>query len=317
MWATASRVAIGLLVLCGTPGLALAASINLVLPFPPAGAVDQLARDLTPSLVQSLSEPVVVVNKPGAGGMVAIQATLAERPGERNYLIAHTGLLSLNPYLFRQPAQRQATERLQPVALLAQAPLLLLVRADSGIKTLDDLRALGKQRRLRFGSAGIGTVAHLAGAQLAQNLGVQADHIPYRGAAAALTDLAGGEVDFIFDLLVGSGPLIADGRVLPVAVAADRRLEQAEQIPTLTELGQPLRFSSWWGVVAPRQTPAADLTAMQSALVKAMDQAQMRARLLSKGMIVDVRTGAAFEQFIAAESRKYEPLIRRLDIRLD
>lgn len=317
MCATMLRMGAGILLLCLYPLAALAASINLVLPFPPAGAVDQLARDLAPSLTRQLAEPVVVMNKPGAGGMSAIQATLAQRAGEQNFLIAHTGLLSLNPYLFHGAEQQKAAERLKPVALLAQAPLLLLVRADSGLSSLDDVRTLGQQRRLRYGSAGIGTVAHLAGAQFSRDLGLEADHVPYRGAAQALTDLATGEVDFMFDLLVGSAPLLAEGRLRALAVASDERLAQADRIPTLAELGQPLAFSSWWGLVAPREAPDAAVAAMQDAVVQAMAQADIRARLEAKGMLVDIRTGQDFEQFIQAQSRLYGPMIQRLAIRLD
>lgn len=317
MNATTLWIRKAILLLCMMPLAAGAASINLILPFPPAGAVDQLARDLAPLLSRQLSEAVVVMNKPGAGGMGAIQATLAQRAGEQNFLLAHTGLLSLNPFLFRAADQQKAAERLKPVALLAQAPLLLLVRADSGISSLDELRAVGQQRRLRYGSAGIGTVAHLAGAQLAQDLGVEADHIPYRGAAQALTDLAGGEVDFLFDLLVGSAPLLSDGRLRALAVASDARLEQIDRVPTLTELGRPLVFSSWFGVVAPRDASDPETAAMRAALVQAMGQTEIRDRLSAKGMVVDVRTGPDFESFIQAQSSLYGPMIQRLDIRLD
>ena len=317
MNATTLWIRKAMLLLCLMPLVSGAASINLVLPFPPAGAVDQLARDLAPLLSRQLSEPVVVMNKPGAGGMSAIQATLAQRAGEHNFLLAHTGLLSLNPFLFRAADQQKAAERLKPIALLAQAPLLLLVRADSGITSLDELRAVGQQRPLRYGSAGMGTVAHLAGAQLAQDLGLEADHIPYRGAAQALTDLAGGEVDFLFDLLVGSAPLLSEGRLRALAVASDARLEQADRVPTLTELGHPLVFSSWFGVVAPRDASDQATAAMQAALVQAMGQTEIRDRLSAKGMVVDVRTGPDFEAFIQAQSSLYGPMIQRLDIRLD
>ncbi len=317
MNATTLWIRKAMLLLCLVPLATWAGSINLVLPFPPAGAVDQLARDLAPSLSRQLGEPVVVMNKPGAGGMAAIQATLAQRAAEQNFLVAHTGLLSLNPFLFHAAEQQKATERLKPVALLAQAPLLLLVRADSGISSLDDLRAAGQQGRLRYGSAGIGTVAHLAGAQLAQDLGVEADHIPYRGAAQALTDLAGGEVDFMFDLLVGSAPLLSDGRLRALAVASEARLEQVDRVPTLAELGRPLVFSSWFGVVAPRDASDQETAAMQTALVQAMGQSEIRDRLSAKGMVVDVRTGPDFEAFTQAQSRLYGPMIQRLDIRLD
>ncbi len=317
MSTTSLRMLLGVLLMCLIPLAAWAGSINLVLPFPPAGAVDQLARDLEKPLARYLGEPVVVLNKPGAGGMVAIRATLTKRAGEQNFLMAHTGLLSLNPFLFRSADQRMAAEQLKPVMLLAQAPLLLLVRADSGLTSLEDLRAAGQQRRLRYGSAGIGTVAHLAGAQFAHDLGVESDHIPYRGAIQALTDLVGGEVDFMFELLVGSSSLLSDGRLRALAVAADSRLAQVEQIPTLAELGQPLVFSSWFGVVAPRDMSEHDMAAMQAALALAMEGDGMSDKLASKGMVVDLRAGVDFENFIQAQSRLYGPMIQRLGIQLD
>lgn len=317
MSTTSLRTLLGVLLMCLIPLAAWAGSINLVLPFPPAGAVDQLARDLEKPLARYLGEPVVVLNKPGAGGMVAIRATLTQRAGEQNFLMAHTGLLSLNPFLFRSADQRMAAEQLKPVTLLAQAPLLLLVRADSGLTSLEDLRAAGQRRRLRYGSAGIGTVAHLAGAQFAHDLGVESDHIPYRGAIQALTDLVGGEVDFMFELLVGSSSLLSDGRLRALAVAADSRLAQVEQIPTLAELGQPLVFSSWFGVVAPRDMSEHDMTAMQAALALAMEGDGMSDKLASKGMVVDLRAGVDFENFIQAQSRLYGPMIQRLGIQLD
>ncbi len=311
------RILLGALLMCSVSLGAWAGSINLVLPFPPAGAVDQLARDLEKPLARYLGEPVVVLNKPGAGGMVAIRATLAQRAGEQNFLMAHTGLLALNPFLFRSADQRMAAEQLKPVMLLAQAPLLLLVRADSGLSSLEDLRAVGQQRRLRYGSAGIGTVAHLAGAQFAHDLGVEADHIPYRGAAQALTDLVGGEVDFMFELLVGSSSLLGEGRLRALAVASDSRLTQAERVPTLIELGQHLVFSSWFGVVAPRSMSDQEMTAMRAALAQAMGVDGMSEQLRKKGMVVDLRAGVDFENFIEAQSQFYGPMIQRLGIRLD
>lgn len=293
--------------------------IRWVVPYPAGGGSDFLARTIGQQLSQQISQPVTVDNKPG--GNTAIAASEVARSAADGYTIlsADNGTMVFNSALYSKLTYNPEKD-LTPVTLMGRFPMILVVGPNSDVKDTKDFVAKAKATpgKLSYGSAGAGSPHHLAMELLKVNSGLHMVHIPYRGAAPALTDLAGGQVNaMMVDLAAGAG-FIKGGKVRPLAVANATRLPQLPDVPTFAELGfKGVEASAQVGIVAPANTPADTVAALQKQVATAIQQPAIRQKLIDFGIEPVGSTPQQYAELIRTEVQRWHQLIREQKISLD
>lgn len=293
--------------------------IRWVVPYPAGGGSDFLARTIGQQLSQQISQPVTVDNKPG--GNTAIAASEVARSAADGYTIlsADNGTMVFNTALYSKLTYNPEKD-LTPVTLMGRFPMILVVGPNSDVKDAKDFVAKAKAApgKLSYGSAGAGSPHHLAMELLKVNSGLHMVHIPYRGAAPALTDLAGGQVAaMMVDLAAGAG-FIKGGKVRPLAVANPTRLPQLPDVPTFAELGfKGVEASAQVGIVAPANTPADTVAALQKQVATAIQQPAIRQKLIDFGIEPVGSTPQQYAELIRTEVQRWHQLIREQKISLD
>ena len=293
------------------PGLALAQSwpsksIRLVVPFPPGGLIDIMARLVAPKLAQELGQPVVIDNKPGAGGNLGA-AEVARASADGYTLLMASPPLTISPALY--PSMPYKPEQIAPVGLVGRVPNVLLVNPKSGINSVADLIARAKRQpgRMNYASNGNGTSLHLSAELLKSSTGTFITHIPYRGAAAAVTALMAGEIDMMFENLPSVLGQIQGGAVKALAVTTKQRSKALPAVATLAELGFPdFDVSSWYGLAAPAGMPAALVASLEQALQKLMRDPEIIKTMESRGADLGFLGAAAMGSFMAADAAKWK-----------
>ena len=293
------------------PGMALAQSwpskpIRLVVPFPPGGLIDIMARLVAPKLAQELGQPVVIDNKPGAGGNLGA-AEVARAPADGYTLLMASPPLTISPALY--PNMPYKPEQIAPVGLVGRVPNVLLVNPKSGINSVADLIARAKRQpgRMNYASNGNGTSLHLSAELLKSSTGTFITHIPYRGAAAAVTALMAGEIDMMFENLPSVLGQIQGGAVKALAVTTKQRSKALPAVATLAELGFPdFDVSSWYGLAAPAGMPAALVASLEQALQKLMRDPEIIKAMESRGADLGYLGAAAMGSFMAADAAKWK-----------
>jgi tripartite-type tricarboxylate transporter receptor subunit TctC len=293
------------------PSLALAQAwparpIRLIVPFPPGGLIDNMARLVGPRLAQELGQPVVIDNKPGAGGNLgAAEAARAQADGYT--LLMASPPLTISPALYASLPYKP--EQIAPVCLLGRVPNVLLVNPKSGINSVAELLARARREpgKMNYASNGNGTSLHLSAELFKSTAGVFITHIPYRGAAAAVTGLITGEVDMMFENLPSVLGQIQGGTVKALAVTSSRRSKTLPAVPTLVEQGMPaFDVSAWYGVAAPAGTPAAVIAAVEQALQKVLREPEVTRAMESRGADVGFLAAAPMGAFMAADAAKWK-----------
>lgn len=293
--------------------------IRWVVPYPAGGGSDFLARTIGQQLSQQISQPVTVDNKPG--GNTAIAASEVARSAADGYTIlsADNGTMVFNTALYSKLTYNPEKD-LTPVTLMGRFPMILVVGPNSDVKDAKDFVAKAKAApgKISYGSAGAGSPHHLAMELLKVNSGLHMVHIPYRGAAPALTDLAGGQVAaMMVDLAAGAG-FIKGGKVRPLAVANPTRLPQLPDVPTFAELGiKGVEASAQVGIVAPANTPAETVAALQKQVATAIQQPAIRQKLIDFGIEPVGSTPQQYAELIRTEVQRWHQLIREQKISLD
>jgi tripartite-type tricarboxylate transporter receptor subunit TctC len=294
--------------------------IRMLVPYPPGGITDVLTRSLAELMRKELGQPVIVENKPGANTALAAQA-LATAPADGyTVMMAAAATVVMNP-LLNAKLGYDPTRDFTPVGRIAETPLVLVVRADSPARTLADLLAAAKARpaEASFASTGIGSTLHLAGELLQSETGTQILHVPYKGSAPALNGVLGGETQFMIDSVGSSIPLIKGGKLRAVAVTSAKRLPALPDVPTVAESGVPgFDVSTWFGLLVPKQTPAAIVNRLNAAVAVAVRDPAFRSQFEAVGLIVPPPIDpATFAHFIQAETAKWGPLIKAKHITLE
>jgi len=289
----------------------------LVVPFPPGGLIDNMARLLGPRLSQELGQPVVIDNKPGAGGNLG--AGEASRAAADGYtLLMASPPLTINPALYKKlPYQ---PEQIAPVGLLGRVPNVLMVNPNSNIQTVAELSARIKARpgQLNFASNGQGTSLHLSAELYKSKGGLFVTHIPYRGAAAAMTALMANEVDMMFDNLPSALGQIQAGKLKALAVTTPQRSSVLPQVPTMAEAGLAgYQVSAWFGLAAPAGLPAAVQMRLEQALERIAKQPDFMAALQKQGAEPAWLDGKGLASFMQADTAQWKTVADYARIQLD
>jgi tripartite-type tricarboxylate transporter receptor subunit TctC len=291
-----------------------ARAIHLVVPYAPGGPVDISARLLAPQLQQALGQPVVVENKPGAGGNIGADFVAKSAADGYTLVMGAIATHAINPALYSNFPYDPVRD-FRHVALIVQVPNVLVVNNDVPTSNVAELIALAKSKpgRLDFASGSSGSTGHLAGELFKQLTGTYMVHIPYKGSAPASADLFAGRVHLMFDNLASALPSIRAGRVRALAVTTARRTAFLPQLPTLEESGlKGFDMTTWWGVMAPARTPDAVVNRLAAETAKAIDSPSLKERLSAMGSdSPSVRTPEQFTQFVDRECRVYGELVKR------
>lgn len=309
---------------CGLMFAALAAPaqaypdkpIRIIAPFPAGGLVDVLARAVGDEMSKSLGQPVIVENKPGAGGNLGAAMVANAAPDGYTLMMTSPGIQSINQFLYKE-MPFDPDKAFTPISLIADMPMLVLVHPKTNIKTLKDLIAAGKANpeKLNFGSAGIGTTGHLGQELLVYTAGIKVKHVPYRGAAPAVNDLLGGHLDGVVDNPPIVMAHIKSGALIALAVAGPERLAALPDVPTAKEAGLPAwQASSWFGLMAPAGTPADIVKKLNAEVAKAVRQPSMQRFVGESGMKVVSNSPEEFAKLILDERKKWGEIIKAAKI---
>lgn len=293
--------------------------IKIIAPFPAGGVVDVLARSLGDELSKSLGQPVIVENRPGAGGNIGADAVAKAAPDGYTLMMSSPGIQSINQFLYKKMPFDPATA-FQPISLVADMPMLVVLGSTSKFNDLKALITAAKAEpgKINFGSAGYGTTGHLGMELLAYTAGMKLQHTPYKGAAPAVNDLLGGHIDGVVDNPPTVMPYIKAGTLRPLAVASGHRLPALPDVPTSAEAGLPeWQVSSWFGLVAPAKTPPAIIDRLNAEVRKAIAQPSMRKLSADLGLVLVGDTPAEYEALVVSERKKWGALIAEAKITLD
>jgi len=303
------RLAAGLLALAAADARA-DSTTSLVVAFPAGGPADSLARVVAAQLEKELKHPVLVENKPGGNGAIAATYVARARPDGQTLFLSSVGAISINPSLYPKLIYDPAKDFV-PVSLLVSVPEVLVVGPGSPDQDAKAFVARAKGDGLSMASSGVGSMPHMAIVQLKLVTGSNILHVPYKGAAPAITDTIGGQVAGFIGDVSGLMSNIKGGKVRALAIAAPKRSAVLPDVPTFDELGVPNVYANnWYGVLAPKDTPADKVAEVNAVLQKVLASPELRAYAESTGVELSPTTPQAFGDIIRDDTRKWGDLIR-------
>jgi len=286
--------------------------VRFVVAFPPGGGTDIIARSIAQKLAERIAQQVVVDNRPGAGGNIGTDIVAKSAPDGYTMLMGSAGPLAINASLFgKMPFD--PIKDLAPVTLAASTPNVLVVHPSLKAATVEELIALAKARpgEINFASSGHGTPAHLAGELFDSMAGVKMVHVPYKGAAPALADLLGGQVQLMFSTMPPALPHVKDGKLRALAVTSAKRSPAAPDLPTLDEIALPgFEANTWHGVVVPAGTPRAIIARLNREIVAILHLPDVVERFSSQGAEALGSTPEEFAAYIRSETLKWAKVVR-------
>ena len=291
--------------------------IKLVVPFPPGGLIDNMARLVAPRLAQELGQPVVIDNKPGAGGNVGAAEAARATPDGYTLLMASPPL-TISPALYARLPYRP--EQIVPIGLMGRVPNVLVVNPSANINALADLTALAKSRpgQLNYASNGQGTSLHLSAELYKSQAGLFITHIPYRGAAAGLTGVIAGEVNLMFDNLPSALGLIQGGKLKALAVTTPQRSSVLPNVPTMEEAGlKGYQVFAWFGLAAPAGVPAPVMQKIEQAMERIASQAEVKAAMQRAGAEPTWANAQAMNAFMQADAAQWKKVAAYAKIALE
>jgi tripartite-type tricarboxylate transporter receptor subunit TctC len=293
--------------------------IRLVVPFPPGGPNDIIGRVFGQKMQELLGQPVIIDNRPGAGGALGTDNVAKSEPDGYTIAIASAGALAISTAL-QEKILYDPLKDLAPVTLVAKVPELLVASTTLPVSNVKELIALAKAKpgAINYGSSGPGSMPHLAGALFGTSAGIDIVHVPYRGAAPAINDLIGHQVQIIFLDLPVLLPHIQSGAVRALAVGGRLRVQPLPDLPTLNELGYPqIEADNWYGMVAPARTPPAVVAKLNAAAVAAMKAPEVQDKLAPQGAILVGNTPEEFSAYIASEIQKWTKVVQTAGIKVN
>lgn len=294
-------------------------TVRIVVPFGPGGSADLVARILGQRLTETLGQPVIVENRPGAGAMLGNEVVAKSPPDGYTLTIGTLGPFAVNQSLFRK-VPYDSQRDFAPITLTGASSHVLVVHPSMPVKSLLELVALAKQRpgQLTFASSGIGNATHLTGELFKSMAGVDVVHVPYKGGGAAVADLIGGHVAFSFASMPSAMPHVRAGKLRALAVAPGQRVSTAPELPTVAESGLPgFASEDWQGVLAPAKTPQEVVVRLNAEIHKVLGAADLREKLDAQGFQVRLSTPQQFAEIIRSESVKWAKIVKDANIRID
>lgn len=290
--------------------------IRIIVPFPAGGATDIMARNLSQKLAESWAQPVVVENRAGSGGIVGADV-VAKAPADGYTVLTATIAHAANVSLFPK-APYELQKDLKAVAILGLIPLVPVVRTESPIRSMQELVAAAREKKLNAGSSGNGSAAHLTLELFKRTAGIDIQHVPYKGGAPAMTDLLGGQIDVIFALLPECLPHIRAGKLRPLAVTSAKRYPLLAEVPTMAEAGfSGMEVTSWNGFMVPSGTPREVVAILNAEVNRITASPEMSRRIIDQGFMPAAMDIAQAERFIAEDVARWARVTREAGIKAD
>jgi tripartite-type tricarboxylate transporter receptor subunit TctC len=292
--------------------------IRIIVPTPAGGPVDVMARLLAASLPATLGQTVFVENKPGAGNTLGSRLAASADPDGYTLMVSAASGLIMSPMIYKNPGYDALS--FAPVALIAETPQLLVVNPNVPVKTVAELVAYAKANpgKLNYSTGGIGTLPHLTAELLKQTTGAQIVHVPYKGGGPSLMGVMAGETQMTFDTIATSGQMVADGKLRALAIAGQKRAAELPDVPTMTEAGYPsLATGAWTALLAPRNTPPEIVAKLNAATNAAINAEPMKSALTKLGAQPLGGTPQQLADHMAAETKKWAPIVGALDLKVE
>lgn len=292
---------------------------RLIVPFPPGGATDILGRLLAQSMSRTLKQQVIVENRPGANTIIGAGEAARSQPDGYTMFLAAGSTLVLNPLLYKSLAYDPARE-FRVLDVVGEVPLIVVVPNASPARNLADFVSQAQQApgRVNYGSVGTGSTLHLAAELFSSAAQVKMTHVPYKGSAAAMTDLIGGQIDAIFDAYSTAFPQVQGGKIRALAVTSEKRLDTLPDVPTVAETVPGYRAIVWYAVVVPQGVPDSIARTLKGALGAAFKDTGLRQAAEKAGFIVgQTRDDAQIKRYIDDETTRWSALIKAQNIQLE
>lgn len=291
---------------------------RIIIGFPPGGAIDVVTRMLAPRLSEAFGQPVIVDNRPGANGVLATDLAAKSPPDGHTIFIGTLGNLAMNPSFYPNLPFNMDKD-LTPVTQVASVAFMLLAHPSVPFKSVPELIAYAKANpgKVNYSSSGNGSTPHLTGELFNSLAGVKTTHIPYKGAAPAITDLIGGQVQISYDAVATSVAHINAGRLRGIAVTGTKRVSMLPNTPTVAETVPGYEVVNWFGMVAPAGTPRAAIARWRNEIVKVLNVPEIRDKLRALGTDPVGSTPEEFGSFMKAETVKWARVIKEANIRVE
>ena len=287
-------------------------SLTMIVPFSPGGTTDILARVVGAFMAKDLGQPVIIDNRPGAGGNIGAQMVARAAPDGYTILMGTVGTHAINQSLYKK-MPFDPIKDFAPITRVALVPNLLVANPSQPFKTVKELIAYAKANpgKVTFASSGSGTSIHLSGEMFQQMAGVEMQHIPYKGSAPALTDLLGGQTAIMFDNMPSVIGHVRAGKLRPIAVTTPTRSPALPDVPTIAESGVPnYSATSWFGILAPAATPAPVIARLNASILKALADPEVKKKLAEQGAEPHGEKPEQFAEFIRSETAKWGQTVK-------
>ena len=291
--------------------------IKIVVPFTPGGTSDLLAREVGHNLSADWGQPVVIENRPGAGGAIGTAEVAHSTPDGYTLLMGSSAALAINPYIMKE-TQYDPTKDFKPISLAAKIQNMLVVNPAIPVKTVPELLAYARSHRLIFASYGIGSSPHMSAEMFEKMGGVEMTNVPFRGAPEGMAEILAGRVNLVFDNLPSALPMAKSGKVIAIAVTGDHRSVLAPDVPTIAESGLPgFDVTTWYGLVAPANVPDSIVDKLSAEVAAIIARPDVRDRLVAAGTEPQSMTPREFAGFIADEQTKWRKLIANVGLNVN
>lgn len=291
--------------------------VRIIVPYPPGGSSDIIARSISEPLSAAIGQTVVVENKPGANGNLGAGMVVQSAEEGHTLLLCDVGALAISPSVYTK-LTFDPSKDLRGVSMLAYSPHVLAVHPDVPANTLEEIVELSRKQRINFAVTAIGSAPHLAAVAVQQATGAQWDYVPYKGGSQAITDTMGGQTQVILNGLLATLPHIKSGKLRGIAISKGERMSLVPELPTIAEQGVPgFESGTWQGVMAPRSMSDATAQELAAALAEIINRPEITRKLNEQGAEIVVRPTAELDAFVERERARWGKIVQQADIRLD